>query len=63
MYSWEITNLMEHYNYNLPSYLYLDITRNSSQINKVTYIANNREFEIRDRDGGYWRFTVYYAAA
>ena len=61
MYSWEITKIMESYEYNLPSNVYLDITENSPQINKVTYHAWGGRFEICDQEGGCWHFDVHYA--
>ena len=63
MYSWEIMQIMEQYNYNLPSRVYLDITENSPQINHVAYSEWNSHFEIWDREGNYWNFGVYYEAA
>ena len=63
MYSWEITKLMEHYNYNLPSNVYLDMTKNSPQINVVIYSAYNNRFEISDKEGSRWEFGVHYQAA
>jgi len=63
MYSWEITNTMEHYNYNLPSNVYLEMTDNSPQINHVTYNAWNDRLEMWDKEGSYWSFKVYYEAA
>lgn len=63
MYSWEITQVMEQYNYDLPSKIYLDMTENSPQINHVSYSAYNNSFEIWDKEGGYWRFAVHYEAA
>lgn len=63
MYSWEITQTLEHYGYNLPSHVYLDITKNSPQIKRVTYSPWNNHFEIRDNEGCYWEFNVYYEAA
>ena len=62
MYSWEITNLMEQYNHNLPSDVYLDITKNSPQISQVTYLAYSNRFEIKDNEGSYWKFEVHYQA-
>jgi len=63
MYSWEITQIMESYEYNLPSNVYLEITSNSPQINKITYLAWGGRFEMCDREGMYWNFDVHYEAA
>ena len=63
MYSWEITNLVERYNHNLPSWAYLDMTENSPQIGRVTYNAWNDKIEMWDEEGNYWIFKVYYDAA
>ena len=63
MYSWEITQIMERYNYNLPSQVYLDVTQNSPQINRVSFNPGNNRFEIWDKEGCYWNFEVYNQAA
>lgn len=63
MYSWEITQTIEHYNYNLPSYLYLDMTSSSPQINHVAYMADNNHIEMWDKEGCHWYFKVYYYEA
>ena len=63
MYSWEIAKTMEYYNYNLPSKVYLDITENSPQINKVIYNTYSRKFEISDNEGSHWNFEVYHEVA
>lgn len=63
MYSWEITQTMENYEYDLPSNVYLAITENSPQINRVTYHACCGRFEMSDQEGCCWNFDVHYAAA
>jgi len=63
MYSWEITKTMELYNYSLPSNVYLEMTKNSPQINHITYRAGDNRFDMWDQEGEYWSFDVYYAAA
>ena len=63
MYSWEITQTMEHYEYNLPSNVYLEITNNSPQIEKVIYHPCGGRFEICDEEGASWNFDVHYEAA
>ena len=63
MYSWEISNLMEHYNHNLPSNVYLDMTNNSPQIRQVTYLAYNNRFEVKDDEGTCWVFEVHLKTA
>jgi len=59
MYSWEITQTMEQYNYNLPSNIYIDITENSPQINHISYNACNGRLEMWGTEGEYWNFAVY----
>jgi len=63
MYSWEITNTLKYYEYNLPSYVYLDMTGNSPQINRVAYNAGNNRIDMWDNEGNHWDFKVYYEAA
>jgi len=63
MYSWEITKVMEQYQYNLPSNIYLEITSNSPQIGKVMYHSCGERFEICDDEGICWNFGVYYEAS
>ena len=60
MYSWVINNLMERYNHNLPSNVYLDMTKNSPQISQVTYNAYDNSFEVKDDEGSCWLFEVHY---
>jgi len=63
MYSWEITKVMEKYNYCLPSQVYLDLTESSPQINHVAFDSCNSRFAMWDNEGEYWSFVVYYKAA
>ena len=63
MYTWEITNIMEQYNYTLPSNVYLDVTGNSPQINTVIFDAYSNRFEMKDHEGSCWNFAVYKQAA
>ena len=63
MYSWEITQLMERHSYNLPSYVYLNVTENSPQIKGVTYNTYSNRFEMWDQEGESWIFEVFYEAA
>jgi len=63
MYSWEIAQTMEKFNYDLPSYVYLDMTDNSPQINRVMFNAGSNQFEVWDQEGSYWSFQVHYEAA
>lgn len=63
MYSWEITQIMQRYDYHLPSNVYLDITNHSPQINHVTYNAGDNRLEMWDKEGEYWKFAVYFDAA
>ena len=59
MYSWEISNLMEQYQHNLPSCVYLDMTENSPQIEQITYLPNYNLFEVKDDEGSCWVFEVH----
>jgi len=59
MYSWEITQTMEKYEYRLPSNLYLDMTQNSPQIIGVTFDSYHNRFEIWDHEDLHWTFEVY----
>ena len=63
MYSCEISQTMEHYEYNIPSSVYLAITDNSPQIAKVIYHTWDGRFEICDKEGACWNFAVYFEAA
>ena len=64
MYSWEITKTMQHYDYCLPSYVYLDMTENSPQLNRISFInTSNPRFEMWDEEGEYWNFSVYHDEA
>ena len=63
MYSWEISKTMETFNYNLPAHIYLDITENSPQINRVEFNAYDSRFEIWAENEEYWNFQVYCSAA
>lgn len=59
MYSWEIDQKMKEYDYNIPSFLYIDIISNSPQIRHIKYNPYDNDFEIWTDDSGYWKFKVY----
>ena len=59
MYSWEIDQKMKEYNYNIPSFLYIDIISNSPQIKYIKYNPYDNSFEIWTNEGIYWKFKVY----
>lgn len=59
MYSWEIDQKMKEYNYNIPSFLYIDIISNSPQITYIKYNLYDNSFEIWTNEGIYWKFKVY----
>ena len=59
MYSYEIQNLMEKYNYNLPSTVYIDIVSNSPQILEVKFTPYDAYYEIWTKDNAYWEFNVH----
>lgn len=58
MYSYEIQQLLESYQYNISSDIYLQICT-SSQINHVKYTAFGDFFEIWTDDNYYWKLTVH----
>ena len=60
MYTWEIRDIMEQYHYNMPSYLYISICLNSSQIERVTNYIDEDKMYIKTNDGGEFHFTIYY---
>ena len=59
MYSWEIDQKMKEYDYNIPSFLYIDIISNSPQIRHIKYNPYDNYFEIWTDEGDYWKFKVY----
>ena len=60
MYTWEIKQTLEQYNYNLPSYLYILICLNSSQIDRVINYNDKDMIYIKTNDGGEFYFKIYY---
>lgn len=62
MYSYEIQEELEIYNYNLSGDDYIRIIDviNSPQICHVKYNAYENYFEAWTTDNYYWKFTVYY---
>lgn len=59
MYSWEIDQKMNEWDYNIPSYLYIDILNTSPQIHHTKYNPYGDYFEMWTDDGSYWKFKVY----
>lgn len=59
MYSWEIDKVMKDHNYNLPSWLYSKICKESPQIECVKYSPWGDSFDIWTNDGSHWSFKVY----
>ena len=62
MYSYEIQNLMEKYNYNLPSTVYINIVSNSPQISEVKFTPYDAYYEIWTKDNAYWKFNVHFGS-
>lgn len=60
MYSYEITDIMNRYNFTLPSSVYQDIWRKSPQLNHCIYKPFGDYFEMWDNEGNHWKFSVYY---
>lgn len=58
MYSHEIQEVMERYNYHLPAVEYLNIELTSPQISRVKYEPYGNFFEIWTKDGFYWKFDI-----
>lgn len=50
MYSWEITQLVEKYDHSLPSNIYLEVTSNSPQINRIICNAHHFIHSGKTRD-------------
>lgn len=59
MYSYEITNIMQQHNNNINANTYINIIRSSPQINHIIYKPFGDYFEMWDKDGCYWKFTVH----
>lgn len=62
MYNWEIDNIMKANNYNLPSYLYLDICQQSPQINFIKRIDGNKyKIVAKDENNNSreWVFSIF----
>lgn len=58
MYTWEILQELEKYNWNIESKVYLKILK-SPQINYVKYEPYGNQFHMTTSDGLDVRFTVY----
>jgi len=58
MYSHEISQIMEKYQSNIPSSIYMGICKNSPQITHIFYDAFADCFNMWDEEGNRWRFKV-----
>lgn len=59
MYSWEIEQTIQKFNYDLPSNIYLNIIEKSPQIIEIKH--NNDNFTLITNDGLVINFRVYLA--
>lgn len=59
MYSHEIIDIIQQHNTNINVNTYIDIIQTSSQINHVVYHPFGNYYEMWDKDGCYWKFTVH----
>ena len=57
MYSWEIHNELEKYNYVIPLCVYDNIC-NSQQVRRIKYEPFDDCYELYTTDGYYWRFKI-----
>lgn len=58
MFSYEISDIVKKYNYCIPSSVYIRIIQTSPQINHVLYNPYNDKFNMWDKDGTYWEYSV-----
>ena len=58
MFSWEIRDELEKYNYRISSEIYKKIC-DSPQIQKIKYEPFGDYYELYTDDGCYYKFTVY----
>lgn len=61
MYSEEITQLLKNRNYNIDSKTYVNIIHLSPQINHIIYRPFDDYYEMWDKDGYYWKYSVYFS--
>lgn len=59
MYSHEIQQVLETYNYNILSETYLKICATSPQINQIKFEPYEQSYELWTNDDFYWKFKVY----
>lgn len=59
MYSYEISNIMHEYNNSIDASTYINIIQTSPQINHIIYKPFEDYYEMWDKDGNYWKFTVH----
>jgi hypothetical protein len=59
MYDYEIDNIVNQYNYNLPSKVFTAICNNSSQIVHVKYDPGTNLFDIWTNTDRHWTLRVF----
>lgn len=60
MYSNEISDILRNNNYEIDSKTYINILKNSSQINHIIYKPFDDYYEMWDCFGSYFRFKIFF---
>lgn len=60
MYSNEISEILRNNNYEIDSKTYINIVKNSSQINHIIYKPFDNYYEIWDCFGNCFRFKIFF---
>lgn len=60
MYSNEISDILRDNNYKIDSKTYINILKNSSQINHIIYEPFDDYYEMWDCFGSYFRFKIFF---
>lgn len=60
MYSNEISEILCNNNYEIDSKTYINILKNSSQINHIIYEPFDDYYEMWDCFGSYFRFKIFF---
>lgn len=60
MYSNEILDILRDNNYKIDSKTYINILKNSSQINHIIYEPFDDYYEMWDCFGSYFRFKIFF---
>ena len=60
MYSNEISDILCDNNYKIDSKTYINILKNSSQINHIIYEPFDDYYEMWDCFGSYFRFKIFF---